>query len=91
MLWEEWKTQEMDTSSNRSFSSVCAKEAKSEKEGQWNWGEAEEGKIRKKKSGGGMGGNDNKISKLEWKEREEGRDWHREQEIGRAHTKDTQI
>jgi len=34
MLWEEWKTQERDTSSNRSFSSLCAREAKSEKEGQ---------------------------------------------------------
>lgn len=38
-----------------------------------------------------MGGNDNRISKLEWKEREEGTDWHREKEIGRAHTKDNQI
>lgn len=38
-----------------------------------------------------MGGNDNRMSKLEWKEREEGTDGHRKQEIGWAYTKETQI
>jgi len=38
-----------------------------------------------------MGNNDNRISQLEWKEREEGTDRHREQETGRAHIKKMQI
>lgn len=36
-----------------------------------------------------MGGNVKRIRKLKWKKREEGTERHKEQESGRAHTKET--